>query len=45
MKADRSTATIVGVLFIIGTVSGILSAVFTGSILVLQRKVALDKIG
>ena len=33
MKADRSTATIVGVLFIIGTVSGILSAVFTGSIL------------
>ncbi len=33
MKANRSTAIIVGVLFIIGTVSGILSAVFTGSIL------------
>jgi len=33
MKANRSTAVIVGVLFIIGTVSGILSAVFTGSIL------------
>ena len=33
MKANRSTATIVGILFIIGTVSGILSAVFTGSIL------------
>ena len=33
MKTNRSTAVIVGVLFIIGTVSGILSAVFTGSIL------------
>ena len=33
MKTNRSTAIIVGVLFIIGTVSGILSAVFTGSIL------------
>jgi hypothetical protein len=33
MKANRKTATIVGVLFIIGTVSGILSAIFTGSIL------------
>jgi len=33
MKANRSTAVIVGVLFIIGTVSGILSALFTGSIL------------
>ena len=30
---NRSTAVIVGVLFIIGTVSGILSAVFTGAIL------------
>jgi hypothetical protein len=33
MKTSRSTAVIVGVLFIIGTVSGILSTVFTGSIL------------
>jgi len=33
MKSNRSTAIIVGVLFIVGTVSGILSAVFTGSIL------------
>jgi hypothetical protein len=33
MKANRSTAIIVGVLFIVGTVSGVLSAVFTGSIL------------
>lgn len=33
MKANRSTAIIVGILFIIGTASGILSAVFTGSIL------------
>ena len=33
MKNNRSTAVIVGVLFIIGTVSGILSAVVTGSIL------------
>jgi len=33
MKSNRSTAVIVGVLFIIGTVSGILSAVFTSSIL------------
>jgi len=33
MKTHRKTAVIVGVLFIIGTVSGILSAVFTGSIL------------
>lgn len=33
MKANRGTAIIVGVLFIVGTVSGILSAVFTGSIL------------
>ena len=33
MKTYRKTAVIVGVLFIIGTVSGILSAVFTGSIL------------
>ena len=33
MKANRSTAVIVGILFIIGTASGILSAVFTGSIL------------
>jgi hypothetical protein len=33
MKNNRSTAIIVGVLFIIGTASGILSAVFTGSIL------------
>lgn len=30
---NRSTAVIVGILFIIGTVSGILSAIFTGSIL------------
>ena len=33
MKSNRSTAIIVGVLFIVGTVSGILSADFTGSIL------------
>lgn len=33
MKNTRITAMIVGVLFIIGTVSGILSAVFTGPIL------------
>lgn len=33
MKANRGTAVIVGVLFIIGTASGILSALFTGSIL------------
>ena len=33
MKANRSTAVIVGTLFIIGTVSGIMSAVLTGSIL------------
>jgi hypothetical protein len=33
MKTYRNTSIIVGVLFIIGTVSGILSAVFTGSIL------------
>ena len=33
MKSNRSTAIIVGVLFIVGTISGILSAVFTGSIL------------
>jgi len=33
MRTHRKTAMIVGVLFIIGTVSGILSAVFTGSIL------------
>lgn len=32
MKSNRKTATIVGVLFIIGTVSGILSAVITGPI-------------
>jgi hypothetical protein len=33
MKNNRETSVIVGILFIIGTVSGILSAVFTGSIL------------
>jgi len=33
MKTNRNTAVIVGVLFIIGTASGILSAVLTGSIL------------
>jgi hypothetical protein len=33
MKNNRSTAVSVGVLFIVGTVSGILSAVLTGSIL------------
>ena len=33
MKSNRKTAIIVGVLFIVGTVSGILSAVVTGSIL------------
>jgi hypothetical protein len=32
MTTNRKTAIIVGVLFIVGTVSGILSAVFTGSI-------------
>lgn len=33
MNTHRKTATIVGILFIIGTVSGVLSAVFTGDIL------------
>ncbi|MEJ2598589.1 MAG: DUF4386 domain-containing protein [Anaerolineales bacterium] len=33
MKSSRNIAIIVGILFIIGTASGILSAVFTGSIL------------
>ena len=33
MKTNRNTAIIVGILFIVGTASGILSAVFTGSIL------------
>jgi len=33
MNSDRMTAAIVGVLFIVGTVAGILSVVFTGSIL------------
>ena len=33
LRANRNTARIVGVLFIIGTVAGILSLVFTGSIL------------
>jgi hypothetical protein len=33
MNSNRNTSVIVGALFIIGTVSGILSAVFTGSIL------------
>ena len=33
LRANRKTAIIVGVLFIIGTVAGILSVVFTGSIL------------
>ena len=33
MKTNRSTAIVVGVLFIIGTASGILSVTFTGSIL------------
>ena len=32
MNTHRKTATIVGVLFIIGTVTGILSTVFTGDI-------------
>ena len=32
MKSKRLTALIVGVLFIIGTVSGVLSGVFTGQI-------------
>ena len=30
MNSDRMTAAIVGVLFIVGTVAGILSVVFTG---------------
>jgi hypothetical protein len=34
MNSNRKTAIIVGVLFIIGTVAGILSVVFTGSILI-----------
>ena len=33
MNTQKKTATIVGILFIIGTVAGILSAVFTGPIL------------
>src|SRR5574341_1556222 len=33
MNTNRKTATIVGVLYIIGTVAGILSVVFTGPIL------------
>lgn len=33
MNSSRKTAVIVGVLFIIGTLAGILSAVFIGSIL------------
>jgi len=33
MDSNRKTATIVGVLFIIGTVAGVLSVVFAGSIL------------
>ena len=33
MHSDRMTATLVGVLFIVGTVAGVLSVVFTGSIL------------
>ncbi len=33
MDTNRKTAIIVGVLFIIGTVAGILSVVFTSSIL------------
>ena len=33
MNTNRKTAIIVGVLFIIGTVAGILSVVFTGAIL------------
>jgi hypothetical protein len=33
MNTDRRTAAIVGVLFIVGTVAGVLSVVFTGSIL------------
>jgi hypothetical protein len=33
MTSNRTTAIIVGTLFITGTISGILSAVFTGAIL------------
>lgn len=33
MNSSRKTAVIVGVLFIFGTLAGILSAVFTGSML------------
>ncbi|GAG35923.1 unnamed protein product, partial [marine sediment metagenome] len=33
MNSEKKTAIIVGVLFIIGTVAGILSVVFTSSIL------------
>jgi hypothetical protein len=33
MKSNRRTAVIVGVLFIVGTVAGILSGVFTGPVL------------
>ena len=40
MKTHRKTATIVGVLFIIGTVSGILSAVLTGPTLAAQDYLA-----
>ena len=40
MKTHRKTATIVGVLFIIGTVSGVLSAVLTGPTLAAQDYLA-----